>query len=267
MEGLNHMFRKAKTNGWVRGFSAQAGMEITHLFYADDALIFCEAEETQTRHLRTILTIFEGISGLHVNWLKSHLFPINNVDNMSRLAETLGCQVDALPTKYLGLPLGAKNKELEVWNVVLERCERKLAKWKSQYLSLGGRVTLIKSVLDGLPTYMMSLFPIPKNIEKKINRLRRTFLWQGNKEKGGYNLSVKRRRLASLRCTCFPEHCEKVSGSWSTNLNQCVIPAPNAQPEAISRVESITGTERKFSPIEYLGCPLYVGRKKISIFS
>lgn len=35
---------------------------------------------------------------------------------------------------------------------------------------------------------MMSLFPIPKNIEKKINRLRRTFLWQGNKEKGGYNL-------------------------------------------------------------------------------
>uniref|UniRef100_M1CP87 Reverse transcriptase domain-containing protein n=1 Tax=Solanum tuberosum TaxID=4113 RepID=M1CP87_SOLTU len=129
MEGLNHMFRKAKTNGWVRGFSAQPGMEITHLFYADDALIFCEAEETQIRHLRAILTIFEGISGLHVNWLKSHLFPINNVDNMSRLrhlfpnnnvdnmsrlAETLGCQVDALPTKYLGLPLGAKNKELEV---------------------------------------------------------------------------------------------------------------------------------------------------------
>jgi len=120
--------------------------------------------------------------------LKSHLFPINQVDNLLELAKTLGCQVDALPTKYLGLPLGAKNKELEVWNVVLERCEKKLARWKSQYLSLGGRVTLIKSVLDGLPTYMMSLFPIPKNIEKKINRLRRPFLWQGNKEKRGYNL-------------------------------------------------------------------------------
>jgi len=35
---------------------------------------------------------------------------------------------------------------------------------------------------------MMSLFPFPKNIEKKINRLRRTFLWQGNKEKGGYKM-------------------------------------------------------------------------------
>uniref|UniRef100_A0A0V0IIW1 Putative ovule protein n=1 Tax=Solanum chacoense TaxID=4108 RepID=A0A0V0IIW1_SOLCH len=52
----------------------------------------------------------------------------------------------------------------------------------------GGRLTLIKSVLDGLPTYMMSLFPIPKSIVKKINRMRRSFIWQGNKEKKGYNL-------------------------------------------------------------------------------
>jgi len=42
--------------------------------------------------------------------------------------------------------------------------------------------------MDALPIYMMSLFPIPKSIEKKINRLRRSFLWQGSKEKKGYNL-------------------------------------------------------------------------------
>lgn len=35
---------------------------------------------------------------------------------------------------------------------------------------------------------MMSLFPIPRSIEKKINKLRRVFLWQGNKENLGYNL-------------------------------------------------------------------------------
>jgi len=161
---------------------------VSHLFYADDALIFCEAETSQIRHLRAILTIFEGISGLHVNWLKSHISPINQVWNLQDLAVILGCQVESLPTKYLGLPLGAKNKELEVWSGVLERCENKLSRWKSQYLSLGGRLTLTKSVLDGMPTYMMSLFPIPKSIEKKLNRVRRAFLWQGNKEKRGYNL-------------------------------------------------------------------------------
>lgn len=51
---------------------------------------------------------------------------------MEELAAILA---DGFTTKYLGLPLGAKNKELEVWNGMLERCEKKLSKWKSQYLS------------------------------------------------------------------------------------------------------------------------------------
>ena len=69
------------------------------------------------------------------------------------------------------MPLGAKNKGVEVWSAVLERSERKLTRWKRQYLSMGGRLTLIKSVMDALPTYMMSLLPIPGNIEKKINKV------------------------------------------------------------------------------------------------
>ncbi|KAG5619658.1 hypothetical protein H5410_004876 [Solanum commersonii] len=154
------------------------GMEISHLLYADDSLVFYEPKVTQIRHLRAILTIFEGVSGLHINWQKSCLYPVNQVPNMQILAENLGCQVASLPTKYLGMPVGAKNKELEV----------ELARWKSQYLSLGSRLTLIKSVMYGQPTYMMSLFPPPVSIEKKFNKARTVFLWQGNKEKKGYNL-------------------------------------------------------------------------------
>ena len=48
--------------------------------------------------------------------------------------------------------------------------------------------TLIKSILDGLRTLMMSLFTIPKSIKKRINIMRRSFIWQVNKEKRGYNL-------------------------------------------------------------------------------
>ena len=146
----------------MKAFSAQKGrgedLEVSHLFCVDDGLIFCEPETSQIRHLRFILTIFEGISCLRVNWLKSHISPINYVGNLQDLPDILGCQVDSLPTKYLVLPLGAKNKELEVWSGVLERCKNKLSRWKSQYLSLGGRLTFTKSVLNGMPTYMMSLF-------------------------------------------------------------------------------------------------------------
>ncbi|KAF3652458.1 putative midasin-like isoform X7 [Capsicum annuum] len=175
----------------------------------DDSLIFCEAEVSQMRHIRDILTIFEGISGLHVNWQKSTLYPVNKVDTMEILANNLGCQVAPLPTKYLGMPPGAKNKELEVWGEVLERCDRRLARWKSPYLSLGGRLTLVKSVLDSLLSYMMSLFPIPKSIEKRINLLRRTFLWNGNKEQKGYNLFLENIQLKvgnGLKIEFWNEH-------------------------------------------------------------
>ncbi|XP_059285619.1 uncharacterized protein LOC132039092 [Lycium ferocissimum] len=173
MEGLNYMIRKAKTNGWIKGFGTQTNrgedMEITQLLYADDCLVFCEAKVEQIRHLRAILTIFEAISGLHVNWSKSFLYPVNQVTDLQFLAS-------------------AYHKTQEIWNDVLERCEKKLTRWKSQYLSLGGRLTLINSVLDALPTYLMSLLPIPKDIEKKINKVRREFLWHENKDKKGYNL-------------------------------------------------------------------------------
>ena len=63
--------------------------------------------------------------------------------------------------KYLGLPLGVKFKDKFIWSPILEKMERRLEGWKRLYLSKGGRVTLIKSTFSNLPTYFLSLFPIP----------------------------------------------------------------------------------------------------------
>lgn len=141
--------------------------------HADDTLICCDGEVVQIRHIRVILTVFEALSGLHVNWEKSYLYSINQVLDMQVLAANLGCQVGTLPTKYLGMPLGSKNKAKVIWNGVLDRCDKKLTRWKSQYLSMGGRLLLINTVMDALPTYMLSLFPIPRSVEKRLNSLRR----------------------------------------------------------------------------------------------
>ncbi|KAG7987161.1 hypothetical protein I3843_03G119300 [Carya illinoinensis] len=47
------------------------------------------------------------------------------------------------------------------------------------YLSKGGRLTLIKSTLTNLPTYFLSLFPLPAGVGNKIEKLFRAFLWGG----------------------------------------------------------------------------------------
>ena len=83
-----------------------------------------------------------------------------------------------MPLKYLGIPLGAKFKDLSVWNPILERMERRLAGWKRICLSKGGKVTLIKSSLSSLLTYFLSLLPLPSKVAKRMEKLRRDFLWK-----------------------------------------------------------------------------------------
>lgn len=62
----------------------------------------------------------------------------------------LGGEVGALPTTYLRLPVGSKSKSKGIWDSVIEKCEKKLARWKTKYLSLGGKLTLLHSVLYSL---------------------------------------------------------------------------------------------------------------------
>ncbi|KAF3625445.1 putative serine/threonine-protein kinase [Capsicum annuum] len=135
----------------------------------------------------TLSPLMEGLGSM-ANWRKNNLFPIKEVNNGPTLAGILGCGVGNLPTVYLGIPLGNKHKDVEIWDKIIEKTMKRLSQWKAQYLSLGGRITLINSVLDSLPTYVMSLFPVPSSVSKKLNRLRRDFLWKGNKEGGGFNL-------------------------------------------------------------------------------
>jgi len=98
------------------------------------------------------------------------------VDNVDGLAKILGCEISLLPLKYLGLPLGAPFKAKSIWDGALGKIERRSASWKRMYLSKGGRVTLIKSTLSNLPTYFLSLFPIPASVANCIKKLHRDFL-------------------------------------------------------------------------------------------
>lgn len=138
MEGLNNVIKTTKVNEWIKGFdvarNGSNNVEVTHLQYVDDTLIFCDAKEEQLRFLRVILVIFEGISGLRINWSKNRLFPINVVPDIEQLALVLGGEVGAIPIVYLGMPLGAKSKSKETWDTIIEKCLKKLSTWKTQYL-------------------------------------------------------------------------------------------------------------------------------------
>ena len=183
MEAVSKMMDKAVTEGQLSGFSVGTftgdHLQVSHLLFVDDTLVMCDVDIDQMLFLRLILPWFEIVSGLKINLDKSELVPVGVVPNFEMLVDALGCKQGSLPMKYLGLPLGAKWKDRAVWNPIIEKVERRLARWKRLYLSKWERLTLIKSTLSNLPTYLLTLFPIPADIAYHIEQLQRNFLWGG----------------------------------------------------------------------------------------
>jgi hypothetical protein len=183
MEAFSRMLGAFNDRGLISGFSVgssgQDRVTIPHLLFANDTLVFCGANASQIRHLGALLVCFEAAAGLKVNLFKSVLVPVGLVENVGQLAGLLGCGYGEVPLKYLGLPLGASFKLKAMWAGLEDMMVRRLAPWKRLYLSKGGRVTLIKSTLSYMPTYMLSLFPIPADVAKSIEKIQRDFLWRG----------------------------------------------------------------------------------------
>ena len=155
---------------------------------AHDTLIMCGAEPAQLWHLRGVFIWFQAISGLKINLSKSELVPVSSGPNVTELASILGCRISAFPLTYLGLLLGATFKWKTIWNSVMERMEKRLAGWKKLYLSKGGCLTLIKSTLSSLPTYYLSLFPLPMEVARRLEQLQRDFLWGGMGDEPKFHL-------------------------------------------------------------------------------
>ncbi|XP_071741928.1 uncharacterized protein [Rutidosis leptorrhynchoides] len=217
-EGLNVLTKGAVASHKFRG--VKVGLEkiqISHLQYADDTIFFGEWSEENLRNLMMLLKCFELTSGLKVNYNKSNLFGLgldkSLVENMARL---YNCKMGKFPFIYLGLPVGGRMNKMESWNPVIDKFSKRLSDWKARSMSFGGRLTLIKSVLNSLPLYYFSLFRAPPCVLKKLECVRRSFFWggSGNKhkiswvkwddtllpfEKGGLNLgSLKSKNLALI---------------------------------------------------------------------
>ena len=164
-EVFSRMVKRVEGASLLHSFKANSrrgGWEcVSHLLFANDSILFYDADVKQILHVRLLLLCFQAVTSLKVNVQKSEMVPIGKVNDVHALAEILGCRVGTLPMSYLGMPLGTSHKSPSIWNPILEIIERKLAKWKKLYLSKGGRLMLLKSTLSSLPTYFLSLFTIP----------------------------------------------------------------------------------------------------------
>ncbi|GJV79108.1 hypothetical protein Tco_1514978, partial [Tanacetum coccineum] len=97
--------------------------------------------------------------GLKVNISKSRLFGVGfDLEEVAAVASSLNCSHDSLPFMYLGLSVGKNMNFCDACVDVIDRVRNRLSAWKAKSLSIGGRFTLVKSVLGSIPVYFFSLF-------------------------------------------------------------------------------------------------------------
>ena len=73
-EVLNRMMHKATNLGLIRGLSVgKDKIQLSHLQFTDDTLVFCEAEEQYLNSIKELFLTFQSFSGLCVNYNKSGL--------------------------------------------------------------------------------------------------------------------------------------------------------------------------------------------------
>ncbi|KAK1322238.1 hypothetical protein QJS10_CPA03g01216 [Acorus calamus] len=71
---------------------------------------------------------------MELNLQKSHMFGMNvEPEEKARLANCMGCLVQSFPTKHLGLPLVKGQMKKDDWAPLVERFEKRLARWKGRY--------------------------------------------------------------------------------------------------------------------------------------
>ncbi|GKB57250.1 RNA-directed DNA polymerase, eukaryota [Tanacetum coccineum] len=127
IEGLHVLTCKAMTMGIFKGVSiGNDNLSISHLIYANDVIFL----------------------GLKINVNKCNILGIGvSDDEVSNMANVIGCEPAKFPLKYLGVPVGCNMTRCSKWNDILQKFASKLSPWKARMLSGLGRLSLIKSVL------------------------------------------------------------------------------------------------------------------------
>ena len=73
MEVFSSFLKRAVDNGYISGCQVkgrnEGGTQISHLLFADDTLVFCQASQDQLTNLSWLLMWFEAASGMRINFL------------------------------------------------------------------------------------------------------------------------------------------------------------------------------------------------------
>ncbi|GJX87031.1 hypothetical protein Tco_0337805 [Tanacetum coccineum] len=161
-----------KDAGIFTGVRIDASTMISHLFYADDAVFIGEWSQTNIRGIMHTLHCLSTVVRLYLFTFRKQQSAWSGVFFFSKALEAANSLA---------------------WDESINKLKTRLSKWKLKTLSIGGRLTLLKSVLGSTPIYNMSLYKVPKAVLSSMEAIRRDF-FNGSKDND-------RKNSDGLKCT------------------------------------------------------------------
>ena len=213
------MLQKLEDSGTLKGVAINKGrLPISHLMFADDIIIFFKVANQNTDKLSQTLQSFCALSGQKINGTKSVMVVSPNCDATIKedLVRKLKVNIAEKIGKYLGIPVDPRTPKREIGNQIIDRLQSRLQTWKGKFVSPARKLTLIKSVMQAMPIYSMSIHRLSKDTYNRIDRIIRDFWW-------GNTAEVRKLHTIAWDTICQPKEIGGVSIRKTEQFNQALL--------------------------------------------
>ncbi|XP_019153861.1 PREDICTED: uncharacterized protein LOC109150406 [Ipomoea nil] len=185
-EGLSLLLQQAHTVGSLHGCRVARGAPpISHLFFADDSLLFFKANVEEASEIKKCLSVYEDLSGQAVNYHKSSICYSKNTSMTDRenVAEILGVTQAPNFGKYLGLPSFVGRHKKAVFAYIEDKIRQRIGSWNKRLLTQAGKEIRLKTVAQSMPTFSMSVFLLHISVCTAIERTMNRYWWDSGTDK------------------------------------------------------------------------------------
>jgi len=214
------MLTRAETEGRITGVPISfRGTQLSHLFFADDSLLFCRATFSEWGYIHRILQSYERASGQKLNSNKTSIFFFfffsknTKREFQDHIASLVGHSAMTSYHNYLGLLTLVGRSKYKTFYGIRNRVSKCFDGWKERFLSQAGKEVLLKAVVQAISTYSMSVFWLPKSLCSQLNSLMSKFWWSSQKNE---------RKMAWLSWEILNRHAGWALGNWKSSTSLCL---------------------------------------------
>ncbi|GKC71592.1 hypothetical protein Tco_1117475, partial [Tanacetum coccineum] len=227
MESLHLSSQRVVDVGMFKRINLSPLVNLSHMFYADDAVFVGQWCDGNINTLVYMLECFFQASSLRINMCKSKIMGVNVGDEkVKSAASKLGCLILNTTFSYLGTKVGGNMSRVQAWTEVVDKVKSRLSNWKmkSDQLRLKKQLEEIDLDIDrGLGneelvnSRLAILHQIQKidNLESKERAQKAKIKWavEGDENSGFFHGIInKRRNIQNIRGVM-------VDGNWIENPN------------------------------------------------